>query len=75
VVAPQGGDWGGVAQIPSGIDGPASLTPLPAATDVLGSQTEALVLGHFAGGNDVVMTLMTAGGSNLPIDVAFVPSP
>jgi hypothetical protein len=74
-VAPQGGEWGGVAQIPSGLDGAASITMLPTASDSLGSQTQAVFLGRFAASEDVEGLLMTAGGSNLPVDIAAIPVP
>jgi hypothetical protein len=72
VVAPQGGEWGGGARIPTGLDGPASVTALPSSTDSLGSQSEAILAGRFAPGGTVELVLMTAGGSNLPIDVAAI---
>jgi hypothetical protein len=75
VIAPQGGAWGGGAAVPAGEDGPAGIVPLPAATSSLGSQSQAILLGRFLAPTAVSMTLVSAGGSNLPIDVASVPLP
>lgn len=73
LLSPQGGAWGGVASIPSGIDGASGVTLLPSATDSLASQTDAIVLGVFAAGAVSGLTLMSAGGSNLPVDLVTVP--
>jgi hypothetical protein len=74
VVAPQGGPWGGVARLPAGLDAPPGVTLLPASADSLGSQTEAIFAGRYSA-TPVSLVLMSAGGSNLPIDVAALPLP
>jgi len=73
LLSPQGGAWGGVASIPAGIDGASGVTLLPSATDSLSSQTDAIVLGVFAAGAVSGLTLMSAGGSDLPVDLVTVP--
>jgi hypothetical protein len=75
VIAPQGGAWGGGANVPQGQDGPASMVSLPSAMSSLGSQTEAILLGRFAAQTSVALTLVSAGGSDLPVDLASVPLP
>jgi hypothetical protein len=74
-IAPQGGAWGGGANVPAGEDGPAGIVSLPSASSSLGSQTEAILLGRFAAQSSASVTLLSAGGSDLPIDVASVPLP
>lgn len=76
LVAPQGGAWGGGAVVAAGADGAQGIVALPAATDSLGSQSQAILLGRFAAqSSPVTATFISAGGSNLPIDVAAVPVP
>jgi hypothetical protein len=75
VIAPQGGAWGGGAGVPQGEDGPAGIVALPSATSSLGSQSEAIEVGRFAAQTSVTLTLISAGGSNLPVDLASVPLP
>jgi hypothetical protein len=75
VVAPQGGAWGGGAGVPLGEDGPAGVVALPGASSSLGSQSEAIAVGRFVAQSSVTLTLISAGGSNLPVDLASVPLP
>jgi hypothetical protein len=75
VIAPQGGAWGGGASVPPGEDGTAALVSLPGASSSLGSQSLAILLGRFAAQTTLTTTLLSAGGSDLPIDVATVPLP
>lgn len=70
-IAPRGGAWGGIAQ-PIAADGGATSITLPSATAALGTTTDAIVLGTTAGSKE--LRLMSAGGSNLPIDL-FVVTP
>ncbi len=58
----RGGAWGGVMRIPAGS------IALPLASDVLATTTDAIALG--AATNET--KLMTAGGSNLPVDLFFL---
>jgi hypothetical protein len=74
-IAPKGGAWGGGANVPAGEDGLAGIVSLPSASSSLGSQSEAILLGRFAAQSSVSVTLLSAGGSDLPIDVASVPLP
>ncbi len=66
--SPRGGEWGGVAQPASGA--PSLL--LPKATTSLASTTRAAWIGASAPGA-VSAALVTAGGSNLPLDLVVVP--
>ena len=59
LVAPQGGAWGGVASLPLGLDAPASTTLLPALSDSLGSQAEAIFTGRYAAGSTVELVVMS----------------
>jgi hypothetical protein len=72
-VAPRGSDWGGVARVSAGEDGAAGLVDLPASASSLGTTTDWISMGRFAAGATPIFELVTAGGSNLPIDVLFVP--
>ncbi len=56
----RGGPWGGVL-------GGASVVALPSASDTLATTTDAVALGALSGG----ATIVSAGGSNLPVDVFF----
>jgi hypothetical protein len=73
LLSPQGGAWGGVTSEPGGIDGPQGVTLLPSATDSLGIQTQAIVLGVFPVGTVSGVGLMSAGGSSLPVDLLTIP--
>lgn len=76
VISPRGGAWGGAAQISAGQDAPAeTLTPLPSSTSSLGADTQAILVGRFAAGSAPQMRLMSAGGSNLGVDLLAVPLP
>lgn len=68
-ISPRGGAWGGIARAIA-TDGGATSIALPTATAVLGTTTDAIVLGSTAGAKE--LRLITAGGSNLPIDLFFV---
>jgi hypothetical protein len=71
-VAPRGGPWGGVARVAAtaGLDAGAATVTLPRATATLGATTDAILLG--AVGSTSEVQLLTAGGSNLPIDLFLV---
>jgi hypothetical protein len=72
-VSPRGSTWGGVARITPGEDSTSDLVRLPDAQEALGTTTEAVLLGRFVpAGIPPWFRLVTAGGSNLPIDVFFV---
>jgi len=62
-IAPRGGEWGGAARA-------ALSVALPTATQSLGTTTDAIVVGPLTS----ELRLLTAGGSNLPVDL-FVVSP
>ncbi|MBX3185611.1 MAG: hypothetical protein KF819_01295 [Labilithrix sp.] len=64
-ISARGGAWGGVVEIGDG--GPIAL---PSASAALSTTTDAIVLGPQSPAT--TMRLMSAGGSNLPIDVFFV---
>ena len=68
-IAPRGGDWGGAVAIPN-----EPIAQLPSAQSSLGTTTDAVWLGPFGSGTSG-MTLVTAGGSNLPIDVVTMTGP
>lgn len=72
-VAPRGSDWGGVARVSAGEDAAAGLVDLPSSTPSLGTTTDWILLGRFAMGSAASLEVVTAGGSNLPIDLFFVP--
>lgn len=63
-ISPRGGPWGGVAR--EGLDGGATNLALPSAAETAGT-TDAIVLPQI--GVTTKMSLMSAGGSSLPIDV------
>lgn len=63
-IAPRGGAWGGVARV-----GTTSIA-LPSATQTLDTTTDAIALGAIGPATEV--RLMTAGGSNLPVDLFLV---
>lgn len=78
-VAPRGGSWGGVARVTDGSGGAATLVSLPTATATLGATTDAVAVGPIPGAatdggasGGKRLELMTAGGSNLPIDLFLV---
>lgn len=64
-LSPRGGSWAGATEAPD-----ATPMPLPATSTALGATTHAIALGSTAR----ELVLVSAGGSNLPIDV-FVASP
>jgi hypothetical protein len=66
--APRGGDWGGVAQPAAGN---GSLL-LPKGTTSLASRTSAVWIGAYPAGQ-VTASLVSAGGSNLPVDIVVAP--
>ena len=68
LLSPQGGDWGGAALTAS------TSSVLPASQDALGTQTDAIAVGAFAGGASLSFTLLSAGGSNLPVDLVTAPT-
>ena len=63
-ITPRGGAWGGYAH--DGADG----VSLPSGTTTLASTSSAIVLGPL--GSTTKHRSMTAGGSNLPIDLFLV---
>ncbi len=71
----RGGDWGGGAGVPPGVDGNGTPVALPTATSALAAGSQAVVLGRFSTGTSLDISLMSAGGSSLPVDLAFVPLP
>jgi len=68
-LSPRGGPWGGVAQLRDA-DGGITVTALPSAASSLGTTTDAIALGRTAAGREIRM--LSAGGSNLPVDLFFV---
>jgi hypothetical protein len=75
-VAPRGTAWGGAADVAPGTDVTTdSFVLLPAAEDALGTTTQAVLLGRFAAGSAPYARLLSAGGSNLPIDLVAAPLP
>jgi hypothetical protein len=64
-IAPRGGDWGGIAR-----RGVLDNITLPTATQSLGTTTDAIAIGALNGNFEV--DLVTAGGSNLPVDFLLV---
>jgi hypothetical protein len=66
--SPRGGEWGGVAQPAPG----APSVLLPASASSLSSTTSAIWIDAYSGGAPVAASLMTAGGSNLPLDLVLV---
>jgi hypothetical protein len=69
VLSPQGGAWGGAAIA----GGAPSL--VPASQDSVGTQTDAIVVGAYPAGATALVTLVSAGGSSLPVDLVTVPGP
>jgi hypothetical protein len=75
-VAPRGTSWGGAAEVAPGEDVTSdSFVILPAAQTDLATTTDAVLLGRFSAGTSPYARLMTAGGSNLPIDLVVAPLP
>ncbi len=68
-IAPRGGAWGGAARAVAKAAPFASATALPKNAEVLGTTTEAIALGKLDPLDVGEVDLMTAGGSNLPIDL------
>ena len=67
LLSPRGGEWGGVARVlPMS---PAVL--MPSAQTSLGATTSAIWLGTFGAGASS-FSLVSAGGSNLPLDVVLL---
>lgn len=71
-VSPRGGGWGGVAKlVPGAAAGGASSTlALPTASEALATTTDAIVIGGVSTATE--MRMLSAGGSNLPIDLFLV---
>jgi hypothetical protein len=67
--SPRGGEWGGVA-----LTAPAA-TPvlLPSTTSSLSSTTSAVWIDEWAAGTAIQASFVTAGGSNLPLDLVVIP--
>jgi hypothetical protein len=75
-IAPRGTDWGGAGEVGPGADDPSdSFVLLPSAQTQLGTTTDAVLLGRFVAGSAPYARLVTAGGSNLPIDLVVAPLP
>ncbi|MBS2019435.1 MAG: hypothetical protein JST00_41620 [Deltaproteobacteria bacterium] len=68
-ISPRGGAWGGAMRT-LGVDGGAGLVALPSGSTALGTTTDAIVVGPSSLSKEI--RLVSAGGSNLPIDVFFV---
>lgn len=68
-ISARGGAWGGAGRIVAP-DGGATNLLLPSATTVLSTTTDAITVGTTAGTKE--LRLLSAGGSNLPIDLFFV---
>lgn len=68
-IAPRGGAWGGAARAVAKAAPLAGATALPKSAEVLGTTTEAIALGKLDPLDVGEVDLMTAGGSNLPIDL------
>jgi hypothetical protein len=73
VLSPQGGAWGGAGAVVTGPTPTPSV--LPVSQDSLGTQTDAIVVGSFAGASSASLELLSAGGSSLPVDVVTLPLP
>lgn len=80
-ISPRGGAWGGAMRGADADGGSPSLVALPSAAATLGTTSDAVAVGQLsAAGADGgapgarSLELMTAGGSNLPIDL-FVVTP
>lgn len=72
----RGGAWGGAAIIGPGEHGPQVAVRLPAASDSLGTTTEAILLGRFAPTTALPwLRFASAGGGSLPVDVFTAVSP
>lgn len=63
-LSPRGGAWGGAARIAT------TSTALPSASASLGTTTDAIALGAI--GPATELRLLSAGGSNLPVDLFLV---
>lgn len=68
-IAPRGGAWGGAARAIAKAAPLATATALPKNAEVLGTTTDAIALGKLDPLDVGEVDLMTAGGSNLPIDL------
>ncbi len=67
LLSPRGGEWGGVARV-------LPMTPavlMPSAQTSLGVTTSAIWLGTYGAGSSS-FSLVSAGGSNLPLDVILL---
>jgi hypothetical protein len=75
LLSPQGGDWGGAGFDVAGAGAASTPGVLPASQDSLGTQTDAIVVATFSGVDEGALDLLSAGGSNLPVDLLVVPVP
>ena len=71
----RGGDWGGAAVVPPGVDGTTPTVALPAASTALPAGPQAVVVGRFAASTSLEVQLLSAAGSSLPVDLAAAPVP
>ncbi len=67
LLSPRGGEWGGVARVAP----MTSAVLMPSAQTSLGATTSAILLGTFGAGTSS-FSLVTAGGSNTPLDVVLL---
>ncbi len=72
-LSPRGGAWGGGALLGAGADGVVGVVPLPSSATTLDTGARAIHLGRFQGGDVASGTLMTGGGSSLPLTMLLVP--
>ena len=75
LLSPQGGDWGGAGFDVAGSSAASTPGVLPASQDSLGTQTDAIAVATFSGVPSGTIDFLSAGGSDLPVDVLVVPSP
>jgi hypothetical protein len=67
--SPRGGEWGGVASPAPG----ATPVLLPSSASSLASTTSAVWIDEWAAGSAIQASFVTAGGSNLPLDLVVLP--
>jgi hypothetical protein len=72
--SPRGGAWAGAAQVPPGLDSSTAAVALPSSAASISDTNSMALLGRFAAGSDTELELLSAGGSNLPVDLVYLPS-
>ena len=74
-VNPRAGTWAGGALGSAGLDASGGSYLLPSSDPTVSSNQDVVAMGRYTSGIDIGATLLTAGGSNLPVHVVMAPLP